>query len=111
MLIVRADSILWVVKRVAGRELFVSPEGPEYVRTDEARAEVRIDLKKGPALFLRPESSERLERVEARKARRAERRERARKVRSAPVGPSQEKMDRLSVEMEREHIEQFEEGE
>lgn len=82
-MIVRADSPLWRVARVAGREVFVSPEGAEYVRTDEARASVRVNLKKAPDLFLRPESSERLEKVEARKARRLERRERARKVRTA----------------------------
>lgn len=81
---VRRDSKRWTVKRAAGREVYVSPEGREYVRTDEARAAVRVEFSGkwtlGP-LFLRPESSERLVEVQERKARRAERREEKRLAR------------------------------
>lgn len=81
---VRRDSKLWKVSRAAGREVFRSPEGREYVRTDEQHAAVRIEFEGkwtlGP-LFLRPESSERLIEVAARKERRAARREEKRLAR------------------------------
>lgn len=81
---VRRDSKRWTVKRAAGREVYVSPEGAEYVRTDEPRATVRVEFvgKMRPAaLFLRPESSARLVEVAERKVRRAERREEKRLAR------------------------------
>lgn len=81
---VRRDSKRWSVKRAAGREVYVSPEGREYVRTDEARAVVRVEFSGKYALaplYLRPESSERLVEAQGRKLRRAERREEKRLAR------------------------------
>lgn len=81
---VRRDSKAWTVKRAARREVFVSPEGAEYVRTDEARATVQVVFAGKWALsplYLRPESSEQLVAAADRKQRRADRREEKRLAR------------------------------
>lgn len=68
----------WTVNRVAGRELFVSPEGLEYVRAAPGAAadlELTSWRTRGlPPLRLRRESGDRLVRVKERAARRLDRR-------------------------------------
>jgi hypothetical protein len=66
----------WTVKWVLGKEIMVSPDGTEWLRSDNEHADlcVLIHTPGLPQLFLKRGSSARILKAAARKARRLDRR-------------------------------------